>query len=115
MNDSRQNSAEDAKRRQLLLEFLGDAARDLERMRIIAIEIEAGEVSGWNQLRNLAHNIAARAGSLKLGVLNATARELERLADEQLAGTAPDHFLLQCAHSAIDTLALEMETLKKES
>lgn len=115
MNDSRQKSGEDAKRRQALQEFLRDTSRDVERMRSIAIEIEAGEVAGWPHLRNLAHNIAARANSLKLGVMNATGRELERLADEQLAATSADAFLLQCANSAIDTLALEVDTLKKES
>jgi hypothetical protein len=93
-------------------EFLDDATRDLQRMRALAAQLETGDAEAWNELRNLAHNVAARAITLKLGVLGSCARELESLADEWLAGAPLDAFFVQCTSSALETVALEIETLK---
>lgn len=94
-------------------EFLDDATRDLQRMRALAAQLEAGDAGAWSEVRNLAHNLAARAITMKLGVLGSCARELEGLADEQIAGAPLDAFFVQCTSSALETIALEIETLKR--
>ena len=108
----RENSERVARERQLR-EFLDDATRDLQRTRGLAARLEANDAAAWGEVQNLAHNIAARALTLKLGLLNACARELENLADENLAGTPADAFFMQCTSSAIETIALEIEALKR--
>jgi hypothetical protein len=82
-------------------------------MRGLAVRLEAGDAAAWGEIQILAHNIAARALTLKLGLLNACARELENLADEKLAGAAVDAFFMQCMSSGIETIALEIEALKR--
>jgi HPt (histidine-containing phosphotransfer) domain-containing protein len=108
----RENSDRAARDRQVR-EFLEDATRDLQRMRGLAVRLEASHSVAWSEVQNLAHNLAARAATLKLGLLNACARELESLADEKLSGTPADAFMMQCVSSAIETIALEIEALKR--
>lgn len=108
----RENSERAARERQVR-EFLDDATRDLQRMRGIAACLEANDAVAWGEVQNLAHNIAARASTLKLGLLNACARELENLVDENLAGAPVDAFFVQCTSSAIETIALEIAVLKR--
>jgi hypothetical protein len=114
MSDPREReSAERAARERQVREFLDDATRDLQRMRGLAARLESDDGAAWTEVQNLAHNVAARAAALKLGVLDACSRELENLADEHLAGAPLDAFLLQCLASALETVALEIESLKR--
>jgi len=94
-------------------EFLGDARQDVARLRSMVPELEAGDLATWARLQTIAHNLAARSQILKLGILNACARELQQLVDERQKGAAIDNFFLQCVNSAIETLALEIEALKR--
>jgi|SRR5688572_12812037 hypothetical protein len=94
-------------------EFLDDATRDLQRMRALAAQLESGDAEAWSEVRNLAHNLAVRALTLRLGVLVSCAREIEALADERIAGAPLDAFFVQCTSSALETVALEIETLKR--
>jgi hypothetical protein len=113
MSDPREReSAERAARERQAREFLADATRDLQRTRALAVRLESGDRAAWAEVQNLAHNMAARAAALKLGLLDACARELENLADEHLAGAPLDGFLLHCLASALETVALEIESLK---
>lgn len=114
MSDSRERENGDrVARERLVREFLDDATRDLQRMRGLAVRLEANYAVAWGEVQNLAHNIAARAATLKFGLLNACARELENLADENLAGAPVDAFFMQCSSSAIETIALEIDALKR--
>jgi hypothetical protein len=114
MSDPREReNSERASRERQVREFLDDATRDLQRTRGLAVRLEANDAAAWGEVQNLAHNIAARAFTLKLGLLNACARELENLADENLAGAPVDAFFMQCTSSAIETIALEVEALKR--
>jgi hypothetical protein len=97
----------------MLDEFLSDATRDVERMRGLVADLDAGDAAAWGRVQVMAHNLAARALALKLGVLNACARELEQLTNERHNGAPLDRFFLQCVASAIETLALEIGTLKQ--
>jgi hypothetical protein len=99
--------------RQQLDEFLADANQDVARMRGMESELEAGDVAAWERLQMLAHNLAARSQILKLGVLNACARELQQLVDDRQKGAPFDAFFLQCVSSAIETVALEIESLRR--
>lgn len=106
-------SAERERHRQQVDEFLHDARRDVERMRVLLPELEAGDTAAWARVQNLAHNLAARSLALKLGVMNACARELVQLTDEQQNGAPLDDFFRQCVGSAIETLALEIDGLRR--
>ena len=114
MTDPRgREPAERERQQQQLDEFLGDATRDVERMRGLLNSLEAGDAAAWARVQNLAHNIGARSHALKLGVMNACARELEQLTDDHENGAPLDAFFCQCVASAIETLALEIETLRR--
>jgi hypothetical protein len=99
--------------RQQLDDFLDHAGQDVGRMRGMVFELEAGEAATWERLENIAHNLAARSQVLKLGVLNACARELQQLVDERRKGAMLDTFFLQCVNGAVETLALEIDALKR--
>lgn len=112
--DPRERDAiERDRQRTQLEEFLGDAQRDVERMRAMESELEAGDAAAWDRVQNLAHNLAARSMGLKLGVLNACARELEQLTEERQKGAPLDTFFKQCVVGAIETLSLEIEQLRR--
>jgi hypothetical protein len=114
MTDLRQREAVERERqRHQLEEFLVDATRDSERMRALLAELEAGDPAAWSRVQNIAHNLGARALALKLGLLNACARELERLTDERQDGAPLDGFFMQCVGAAIETIALEIAALKR--
>lgn len=114
MTDLRGREAAERERHRLMLdEFLSDATRDVERMRGLVVDLEAGDAAAWGRVQNMAHNLAARALVLKLGVLHACARELEQLTNERHNGAPLDRFFLQCVASAIETLALEIGVLKQ--
>jgi hypothetical protein len=114
MTDLREREAvERERRRHQLEEFLVDATRDSERMRALLAELEAGDPAAWSRVQNIAHNLGARALALKLGLLNACARELERLTDERQDGAPLDGFFMQCVGAAIETIALEIAALKR--
>ena len=114
MTDPRgRETVERERQRQQLDEFLADATRDVECMRAMEPELEAGDAAAWDRVQILAHNLAARSLALKLGVLNACARELEQLADECPKGGPLDTFTRQCVTGAIETLALEIDQLKR--
>jgi HPt (histidine-containing phosphotransfer) domain-containing protein len=114
MTDLRgREAAERERHRQVLDEFLSDATRDVELMRARVADLDAGDATAWAHVQNTAHNLAARAMALKLGVLNACARELEQLTNERHNGAPLDRFFLQCVASAIETLWLEIGMLKQ--
>jgi hypothetical protein len=114
MTDRREReTVEHERHRQQLDEFLGDATRDVERMRALVGELERGDDAAWERVQTIAHNLGARSLALELGVMNACARELEQLTDERQRGVPLDRFFMQCVASAIETLALEIAVLRR--
>lgn len=106
-------AVERERQRQQLDEFLADARQDIERMRGMVPQLAAGDAVTWARIENIAHNLAARSQILKLGVLNACARELQVLVDERQKGAVMDDFFLQCVNSAVETLAIELDVLTR--
>ena len=114
MKDPRERETVERERhRQQLDEFLSDATRDVERMRGLVVELESGDAAAWTRVQTMAHNLGARSQALKLGVMTACARELEQLTDERQNGAPVDVFLMQCVTSAIETLAIEIASLRR--
>lgn len=114
MADLRDRETVERERHRLQVdEFLGDARQDVVRMRGMMPDLEADDAAAWTRLQNLAHNLNARSQILKLGILNACARELQQLVEQRQSGAPPDGFFMQCVNSAIETLALEIEALKR--
>jgi hypothetical protein len=113
MNPDDREFLEHERHRQLLDEFLSDAAQDIEGMRLLIPRLESGDEAAWTRARNVAHNLGARAIALKLPVLLACLGELQLLTGEHLNGAQIDDFFMQCVSSAIETLALEVSTLKR--
>jgi HPt (histidine-containing phosphotransfer) domain-containing protein len=113
VSDPRERETAEAKRKQLIVEFLRNSADDVERMRALATPLRAGEQAAWSELRSLAHNMAAGAATHRLGVLASCARELENLCAEIAPDALPSAFQLHCVSSAIEALALEVEALRE--
>jgi hypothetical protein len=82
-------------------------------MRGMIAELEAGNDAAWSRVENVAHNLVARSQILKLGLLNACARELQQLVDEYRKGAPLDTLFMQCIHGAVETLALEIDSLRR--
>lgn len=105
--------AERERHRQLLEEFLEDATRDVEKMRALLMELEGGADHAWSRVQTMSHNLVARATHLKLGILASCALELEKFTEERQAGAPIDDFFMQCVGGAIETLALEIASLRR--
>jgi hypothetical protein len=102
-------------RNALVVEFLTELSGDLERLRSGSKEPDALDSATWRRLQTTAHNIAARAEALKLGVLQQCARELEQFAVEVLKPT--DSSKSESIHGAmiaLEILELELQALKKD-
>jgi hypothetical protein len=112
-NPDDRESLEHERHGRLLEEFLTDASQDIDGMRVLIPQLESGDEAAWTRARNVAHNLGARAIALKLPVLLACLRELQLLTDERLNGAPLDDFFMQCVSSSIETLALEVSTLRR--
>jgi hypothetical protein len=87
---------------------------DIARIRASTAALEAMDTNEWERTRRLAHNLAARAQALDLGVLASCARELERFGDAIVSGDREDQSgALQGAAIAIETIDLELGVLSR--
>jgi hypothetical protein len=103
-----------AERRALVQELVRETAVEVARMRERSVALEAPDPNEWERIRRTAHNIAARAQALDLGVLARCARELERFAGALVTGDRDGQTLaLQGAAIAIETIDLELGVLSK--
>jgi hypothetical protein len=101
-------------RRALVAELIRDASAEMARMRESTAALEAQDSNEWERARRSAHNIAARAQALDLGILASCARELERFAGLVIAGGLQRQpAALQNAAIAIETIDLELAVLSK--
>jgi hypothetical protein len=101
-------------RNALIMEFITEVSRDLERLRAGRVHLDVPDSTSWRRLQTAAHNIGARAEGLKLGVLQLCARELEQFALEVLRPTDSDKSeSIQGAMIALEMLDLELTALKK--
>ena len=99
----------------LIMEFITEVNRDLERLREGNADLVALHPSSWRGLQMVAHNIGARARGLDLQVLQVCARELEQFAVEVLTPTVADKSVsIEGAMVALEMLDLELHALKKD-
>jgi uncharacterized protein with beta-barrel porin domain len=97
----------------LVFELVGEASQEIETLRAANARLQALDVMAWRKLQNSAHNLAARAGALKLGVMQKSAQELEQFAAEVLSGDGTNHTRnLYAVQVAIETIAREVAELK---
>ena len=116
MNDSPPGEPDQAnKQHVLIMEFITEVNRDLERLREGNADLAALLPASWRRLQITAHNIGARAEGLDLQVLQVCARELERFAMEVLTPTASDKSeSIEGAMVALEMLDLELHALKRD-
>jgi hypothetical protein len=115
MNDSPMGEKTQVTKHQaLVMEFITEVNRDLERFRFENTDLAKLDANSWRKVLNAAHNIGARAEALKLGVLEICARELEQFATDVLKtpGSNKSEFI-QGSMIAIEMLDLELNALKK--
>jgi hypothetical protein len=117
MNDSPPGEPDQVdKQHVLIMEFITEVNRDLERLREGNADLVALHPTSWRGLQIVAHNIAARAEGLELRVLQVCAWELEQLVIEVLTPTAADKSEgIEAAMIALEMLNLELLALKKAS
>jgi phage shock protein A len=116
MNDSPRGEPDQAsKPRALIMEFITEVNRDLQRLREGNADLVAMNPTSWRRLQTAAHNIGARAGRLELQVLQVCARELEQFAMEVLTPTASDRSRsIEGAMVALEMLDLELHALQRD-
>ena len=117
MNDigSREISAAGIQDR-LVREFVAEAREELDRMKADKPGLEALRAEVWRRTWNSAHNIAARAGALRLGVLQRCALELEHFSSAFLEGNTAEQIAnLEMAMIAIATIELELALLQQQA
>ena len=117
MNDfGSQDKVAERKREQeaLIQELVRQASTEIARIRARTHALASLDMSEWERTQRSAHNIAARAHALNLGVLASCSRELERFAGAVLTGSLPDQpSALQSAAIAIEAVDLELSVLSK--
>jgi hypothetical protein len=98
----------------LVQELVRDAGAELTRIRQSTAALEAQDTIVWERTQRWAHNIAARAQALNLGVLASCARELERFSGAIVVGGPKGKAVtLQSAAIAIEAIDLELRALAK--
>ncbi len=98
----------------LVQELVREAGAELTRIRQSTAALEAQDTIAWERTQRWAHNIAARAQALNLGVLASCARELERFSGAMVAGGPQGKAVtLQSAAIAIEATDLELRALSK--
>lgn len=98
----------------LVLELVREAGVEMARIRASTAALEALDRNEWERTQRLAHNIAARAQALDLGVLASCARELQRFAGTLVTGDPNGQTVaLQGAAIAIEAIDLELNVLAK--
>jgi hypothetical protein len=103
------------KQHALIMEFITDVNRDLQRLREGNADLVSMNPAAWRRLQVAAHNIGARAEGLELQVLQACARELEQFAMEVLTPTAAGKSgSIEAAMVALEMLDLELHVLQKD-
>src|SRR5438128_1780022 len=91
MNDSPGGEKSQANKHDaLVMEFIIEVNRDLERIRLDNADLGALDPACWRRLQAAAHNIGARAAGLELQVLQLCALELEQFAVDVLMPTGLD-------------------------
>jgi hypothetical protein len=116
MNDSPPGEPDQVtKQHVLLMEFIIEVNRDVQRLREGAADLAALLPASWRRLQSTAHNIGARAEGLQLQVLQVCARELEQFAIQALAPTVSDKSeTIEGAMVALEMLDLELHALKTD-
>ncbi len=98
----------------LVQELVREAGAELTRIRQSTAALEAQDTIVWERTQRWAHNIAARAQALNLGVLASCARELERFSGAIVVGGPTGKAVtLQSAAIAIEAIDLELRALAK--
>ena len=101
-------------RERLILEFIDIAQRDVELMRSASGDLDRLDLMSWRRVELTAHNLAARAGALKLGVLERAALELEQFALAVLSNDNQEKSKsVDSGQVAIETIALELQALQQ--
>jgi len=98
----------------LIQELVREASTEIARVRASTHALASLDMSEWERTQRSAHNIAARACALNLGVLASCSRELERFAGAVLTASKPAQpSALQSAAIAIEAVDLELSVLSK--
>jgi hypothetical protein len=101
-------------RQVLVQELVREAGVELTRIRQSTAALEARDTIAWERAQRWAHNIAARAQALNLGVLASCARELERFSGAIVTGGPEGNAItLQSAAIAMEAIDLELRALSK--
>jgi HPt (histidine-containing phosphotransfer) domain-containing protein len=95
-------------------ELVREVGVETARIRERTAVLEALDTDEWQRAQRWAHNIAARAQALNLGVLASCAWELERFAGDIVVGDPEGQTTaLRNAAIAIETIDLELSVLSK--
>src|SRR4051812_5963635 len=116
MNDLPQQHARDRIQAQLVGELVREARGELDGM--LSAGLHAGSIAApdWRRVQLAAHNIAARAAALRLGVLELCAREFEQLAAGLATGDGAERSArVEAALVALETIGLELDSLHRNA
>src|SRR3954453_14008050 len=114
MNDLPPQHARDRVQAQLLGELVREARGELEGLRSAGLHAGSIAAPDWHRVQLAAHNIAARAAALRLGVLELCARELEQLAAALATGDGAERSArTEAALVALETIGLELDSLHR--
>ena len=101
-------------RETLIKELVREASAEMRRIRASTRALESLDMAEWARTQRTAHNIAARAQALNLGVLASCSRELERFAGTVVTGAEPDQATaLRNAAIATEAVDHELSVLSK--
>jgi hypothetical protein len=104
----------EAQREQLTAQFVARSIDEIEQMRRSVPQLIKGDPATWQEVRFWAQRMGTLSHGLGLGVLAACARELAALTDERFAGAKLDEFFLMTVTTAIESVALELNSLASQ-
>ena len=108
---ARDAAAVKARLKELAQKFLVRTGEDLQQMREGLARLEAGDLAGLEEIRQLAHRACGTGGTLGFISLSDAASDIERLIDNSPAGTTPGEAELAQLAAGIERLAAQLALL----
>lgn len=97
-----------ARMAELREKFIERTQGELATLRAGLASLEAGDAAALAGIVQLAHRMGGTGATLGLESLSAHAREIEKIADAQPSGSAPDAATLARLRACIEELAAEL-------
>ncbi|HTU65309.1 MAG TPA: hypothetical protein VMF52_05130 [Steroidobacteraceae bacterium] len=108
------NVIDEQKRKESAQTLVAETSRQLRELRLGTAALESGDDAQWREARVFALELIQAATPLELSLLIACAKEVLHFSERRFAFNTNPQTITLYMLSALETLALELERLKRD-